>query len=130
MDLSDILANAADQDKGRELVVVDPWNGRPIGMTMRIAGPDSDTQKRARIAMMDELADMARPDGSVSAEMRELARLNSLARCVLGWDVNEAGAPVPFNHKNVVRALKAATWLQAQVDAFAGDRANFRPEGL
>jgi len=100
--------------------------GKPTGITLRIAGPDSATQARARLAMVDELAAGADDDGRVNAAAREKARLNTLARCVLGWDIKEDGEPVPFNHANVVRLLRAALWVQAQVDAFASDRAAFR----
>lgn len=126
MDLTDIIADAQDQDRGRDFDLVDPVTGKPTGISLRIAGPDSATQARARLQMVDDLAEMADETGRVSAAMREKARINSLARCVLGWDVKEDGEPVPFNHANVVRFLRAATWVQAQVDAFASDRAAFR----
>lgn len=126
MQLNEIMADAQDQDRGRDFDLLDPVTGKSAGITVRIAGPDSATQARARLQMMDDLADMADPDGRVSAADREKARLNSLARCVLGWDVTEDGEPVPFNHANVVRLLKAATWVQAQIDGFASDRAAFR----
>jgi hypothetical protein len=125
MQLEDILSNVADQDKGQWFELPDPVTAKPTGIRFRVAGPDSDTQHRARIALADELADMADADGRVSAEHREKARLNSLARCVLDWEIEEEGKPVPFNTKNVLRVLRVA-WVQAQVDAFASDRRNFR----
>lgn len=125
MDLNDVLANVADQDKGREFELADPVTGKPTGIKLRVAGPDSDTQHRARIAMMDELAEMADAEGRVSAELREKARLNCLARCILGWEIEEDGKPVPFSHKNLIRVLRVQ-WVQAQADAFASDRAAFR----
>lgn len=128
MTLDEILSNVADQDRGRELPIVDPWTGKPTGIRFRIAGPDSDVQHRARIQMMDELAEAARPDGTVSAEAREAARLACLAKCVLLMEIEEDGKPVPMSHKNVLRVLRSGAWLQAQVDAFAGDRRNFAPE--
>lgn len=126
MQLNDILADAQDQDRGRDFDLLDPVTGKPTGITLRIAGPDSATQARARLQMVDDLAEMADEDGRISAAAREKARLNSLARCVLGWDVKEDGEPVPFTHANVVRLLKAAQWVQSQVDGFASDRAAFR----
>jgi hypothetical protein len=129
LDLSDALCNVADQDKGRWLDVLDPWSGKPIGMRFLIAGPDSGAQRRARITMMDELAEAAGPEGSVSFEARENARIGCLARCVLGWEIEDEGKPLPYSHKNVVRVLKGVQWVQAQVDAFAGDRRNFGSEG-
>lgn len=126
MQLNDIEAEAQDHDRGREFELLDPVTGKPTGITLRIAGPDSATQARARLAMVDELAAGADDEGRVNAAAREKARLNTLARCVLGWDIKEDGEPVPFNHANVVRLLRAALWVQAQVDAFASDRAAFR----
>jgi hypothetical protein len=128
MTLDEVLANVADQDRGRELVIVDPFTGKPSGIRFRIAGPDSEVQHRARIQMMDELAEAARPDGTVSAEARETARLNCLAKTVLLMEIEEDGKPVATSHKNIIRVLRAGQWIQAQVDGFAGDRRNFAPE--
>lgn len=128
MTLDEILSNVADQDRGRDLDILDPWTGERTGIRFRIAGPDSEVQHRARIQMMDELAEAARPDGTVSAEAREAARLACLAKCVLLMEIEEDGKPVPMSHKNVLRVLRAGTWVQAQVDTFAGDRARFAPE--
>lgn len=129
MQLNDILADAQDQDRGRDFDLLDPVTGKVLGIRLRIAGPDSATQARARLQMVDDLAEMADADGRVSAADREKARLNTLARCVLGWDVKEDGQPVPFSQANVVRFLKAALWVQQQVDGFASDRAAFRGRG-
>lgn len=126
MQLNDILADAQDQDRGRDFELADPVTGKPTGIILRIAGPDSATQARARLQLTDELAEAMDTDGRVSGADRERARLNTLARCVLGWTITEDDAPVPFNHAGVVRLLKAATWVQAQVDGFAADRAAFR----
>ncbi|RWR29466.1 hypothetical protein D2T31_10825 [Sinirhodobacter populi] len=126
MQLNDILSNAEDQDRGLWFELLDPVTGAPTGIRLRVAGPDSATQARARLKMVDDLAEAADDEGRVSAEAREKCRLNSLARCVLAWEIEEDGAPVPFSHKNVVRLLRAAPWVHQQVDAFAGDRAAFR----
>lgn len=128
MTLEDILLNCADQDRGRELVILDPWSGQPAGIRFRIAGPDGDVQRRSRLAMMDRLADLAEPDGTITAENREKARIECLAACVISMEISEGGESVAVTAKNIFRVLSAATWLQAQVDAFAGDRRNFGPE--
>lgn len=125
MTLDDILANVADQDRGREFELADPVNGQPTGIKLWIVGPDSETAHRARLALADELAEMADANGRVTAEQREKARLNCLARHVLRWDVKEEGKPVPFNTANLLRLLKVH-WVQEQVDAFAADRAAHR----
>ncbi|MEQ1405651.1 hypothetical protein ABK249_11970 [Neorhizobium sp. Rsf11] len=121
------MSNVIDQDRGRRLEIHDPFEGKPTGIVLWIAGPDSPTQRRARIEMMDELAERAESDGTIKAEHREAARLSCLAKCVLRWEVQHEGTDLAFNHRNVLRVLRAAEWLQAQVDAFAGDRRNFNP---
>lgn len=126
MDLSAILANAEDQSKGRWLDLLSPWTGGQTGIRFLIAGPDSDIQARARVRMVDDLSDVTNDEGRIQAADREKVRLNSLARCVIGWEITEDGKPVPFNHLNVVRVLKSAAWVQAQVDAFAADRRAFK----
>jgi hypothetical protein len=129
MDLNDILGNIADQDRGREIELADPVTGAPTGIKFRVAGPDSDVQRRARLALADELAEMAGADGRVTAEQREKASVNMLARCVLGWEIEEDGKPIPFSQKACIRVLSAGIWIRAQVDAFAGDRRPFKVEG-
>jgi len=125
MDLTAILSNSEDQERGKWLDLRHPVSGQAVGIRFRIAGPDSMVQARARLKLADELAEMSDDTGRLSAADREKARINNLARCVLGWEITEDGKPVPFNHSNVVRVLKAAAWVQAQVDAFAADRRAF-----
>lgn len=122
MQLNDILAHVEDQERGHWFDLADPVTGKATGIRLRIAGPDSPTQARARLRMADELAEAAEDDGRVSAEAREKIRINSLARCVLAWECSEDGAPVPFNHANVVRFLRAAAWVHQAVDGMAGHR--------
>ncbi|SFZ82408.1 hypothetical protein SAMN02983003_1061 [Devosia enhydra] len=126
MQLSDVTGNAIDQDKGRAIELVDPFTGEATGLRLWLVGPDSDTARRARLALTDELTALADADGRVSAEHREAARLNCLAKHVQRWDVQEAGHPVPFTTGNLLTLLRVH-WVQAQVDAFAGDRRNFAP---
>lgn len=125
MQLNDILSNAEDQDRGRWFDLRDPVTGEATGIRLRIAGPDSATQARSRLRMADDLAEAANDEGRISAEAREKCRLAALARCVLGWEIEEDGQPVPFTHANVIRLLRAASWVHHQIDAFAGDRAAF-----
>lgn len=124
MDIAAILANAADQDKGRKLMLLDPFKGEPTGISFTIVGPDSERARASRLLLADELAEHAGLDGRVSADAREAARLNALARLVVGWEATEDGKPVPFTTINLLRILRVE-WVQAQVDAFAAERSNF-----
>jgi len=125
MQLNDMFDNAADQNRGQSLALLDPFTGQPTGMIFVVAGPDSDRARRARLALSDELAEMANEEGRVSAEDREAARLNSLAALVLDWNgVEEDGSAVTFSTSKLLKVLRVL-WVQEQVDAFAGDRRNF-----
>ncbi|MCO6390551.1 hypothetical protein GTW25_05860 [Aliihoeflea aestuarii] len=121
MTLEDILHNVRDQDRGKVFELVDPVEGKPTGIKLWIVGPDSETAHRARLALADELAEVADPEGRITAEQRERARLNCLAAHVQRWEVVEEGEPVPFTTKNVLRLLRVH-WVQEQVDGFAADR--------
>jgi hypothetical protein len=123
-DLADIYGNAEDQDRGAELELRDPVTGKPTGLKMTIAGPDSDTQRRARLKMVDELA-AASVEGLVSAEAREAAAIAFLARCVIRWDVQHDGTAIPLTHQAACR-LFGVTWVREQVDGFASNRAAYR----
>lgn len=128
-DLTAILADAQDQDRGREFELRDPVTGDATGIKLRVAGPDSATQNRAQLALSDALADAADIEGRVGAAARQSARLDSLAACVLGWEISENGEPLPFTHANVVRLLRSAIWVREQIEDFASARAAFRGEG-
>ena len=80
MQLNDVLNSAADQERGAWLDLLDPVTWQPTGIKLRIAGPDSATARRARLKMADDLAELAGPDGRVTAEHRETCRKTCLAR--------------------------------------------------
>lgn len=126
MQMSDVLNNAVDQDRGADLELIAPWDGSKTGMVLTIAGPDSTTARKSDVEMMDRLADMADDRGLVSAENRQKAAIEALAKRVLRWDVKEGDKPVPFDHAAVI-VLLSVQWVREQVDAFAGDRRNFKP---
>lgn len=125
MQVNDIRAHVADQEKGRWFDLLDPVHGQATGIRFRIAGPDSGTQRRAQLKLADDLAEMSDADGRVSAEAREKARLDALAACVLDWELTEDGQPIPCTHANVVRVLRLARWIEQQVDGFASERVAF-----
>lgn len=127
MQLEDVLNNVADQDRGRPLDLLQPWDGQPTGMRFTVAGPDSATARRARLELSDDLAEAADANGTVGAEAREAVRLTSLAKLVLRWEgVMDGDKTVAFNTKNLMTLLRVQ-WIQEQVDAFAGNRRNFSP---
>lgn len=130
MDLNDMLANCEDQERGRVCTVLNPFTGEQTDIRIWIVGPDSDTARKSRLRLSDEILEDSHTDGTVSAENRERARINSLARLIKNWEFKQDGEVLPFTHKNAVQVLSSVQWLQLQVDAFAADRANFRSEDI
>jgi hypothetical protein len=124
MNLNEALAFIDDADRGAVLELRHPVSGAPTGMKLTLAGPDSRHQRNARLIMADELAELARADGTISAEAREKATVSTLARCILHWDISEDGEALPLTHAHAVRLLSVA-WVRQQADAFADNRANF-----
>lgn len=126
MQLDEVIANAVDQDRGADLNLIAPWDGQPTGMILTIVGPDSEAARRADLALVDELAEVADLDGRVTAEQRAKAKLNALARRIIRWDVKEDDKPVALTQKAAL-SLLGVGWVREQVDAFAGDYRNFAP---
>lgn len=126
MDIEMLFADAEDQERGAWLELADAVTGKPTGMRFLIVGPDSRTQRAAKIAMMDELVAAANPDGTVSAEALETARLNCLARCVRDFEVTSQGARLPYSHAMMVRILRTSAYVEKEIDDFAGNRAHYR----
>jgi hypothetical protein len=124
MTMDEIETSAADQEKGRWFDLLDPVDGTATGIRLRIAGPDSLTQRRAELAMADALAEAASAaDGRVNAEARRAIRLRTLAACILDWELPEG---LPCTTANALRLLNAARWIEEQADGFAADRAAYR----
>ena len=126
MTLTDLEMAQADHERGRWFDLRDPVDGEPTGIRLRIAGPDSLTQRRAELRMVDQLAEAADPQGRVSAERREAIRLDALAAVVLDWELPGEDGPTPLTQANILRLLNAARWVREAVDAFAADRTAYR----
>jgi hypothetical protein len=108
------------QDRGADCVIVHPVTGAPMpDLVFTIAGPDSDTQRRAKLKLQDELLHYR---GVVPAEDQLRMSIEQLARCVVGWKVTSDGKPLEFTHTNVVRILTKFAFIREQVEAFAQNR--------
>lgn len=125
-DLADFNDLVAYQDRGAECVIVDPVDGTPTDVVLIVAGPDSDTQRRARLAVTDALMAYA---GRPPADEQERLAIEQLAKCVVGWRVKQGGNDVPFSFSAVVRLLTKFQFIREQVDAFAASREPYSTKG-
>jgi hypothetical protein len=123
MDLAHLDDLTEQQDRGADLTIVHPVTGeRMPDIVLTIAGPDSDTARRARLKFSDELMTFRNRPPADELERMEVERL---ARCVVGWKVSRDGKPVEFSFTNVVRLLTSLQFVREQVERFSQDRAPY-----
>lgn len=125
MDLSDLLNATKSQEAGHEFDILDPVEGRPTGLKITVAGPDSEIMRKARADMEEEVNRATSSRGTLSPKARERLMTDFLFAVTLGWQVTEGGKSLPFNRENFDRLLSAGSWLRAQIDLFAGDRSPY-----
>lgn len=121
IDLADIQQATDRQNEGAWFDLLHPVTSENTGMRIKLAGPDSETQRQARFKLQNKLAKFK----AASVSAREEAAIDFLADCILDWDITEKGQTLPFSHANACRILSAGTWIRAQIDAFAGDRSPY-----
>ena len=123
LDLAHVDNLVEPQDRGADLVITHPVTGeRMADIVLTIAGPDSDTARRARIRLSDELmAFRNRPP----ADELERIEVERLARCIIGWKVTSDGKPVEYSFSNVVKLLTSVQFVREQVEQFSQNRAPY-----
>ena len=124
------LDTARVADEGRELELVHPQTGEPVGIRITIRGTDSDAYRRALLAQqrvsMERLT-RNRKQRKTPEELEDES-IDVLATLTTGWaPFNLEGKPYPYSHANAVALYRRFRWIREQADAFAGDRANFLP---
>lgn len=122
MDISELVASREDQERGTWFDLRHPVTGAPIDIRFKVAGPDSETQRDARLKMEQALFGEGRRYEPKLGKDRERLVVEMLARCVIDLDARENGEPVPHTFLTVVRMIEAALWVRAQLDDFAADR--------
>lgn len=112
-------------------------DGSPIGIRIRLLGPDSDEYVRAADEKARELAqrmiaarsnDVAIKGDDLSAE----ATIKTLARITTAWEplatdesVTWQGEEFPCTQENAAKLYRHVPYLREQADRFASRRANF-----
>lgn len=112
------------QNAGIDVPISGP-DGKSLGFSIRVAGPDSDLQRQAEEDIVNERIE--RQDGSSmkAADLAE-ARLRALARVTLGWgEFRRGGAVYPYSYENAVKLYRDLPFIRDQINAKAGSRAAF-----
>ena len=126
IDLSDIEASISRQDEGIDVALVGLDGKTPLGITIRVAGPDSARAIAAQEAQTDELLerqDASKPTAKQLAE-RGVAYL---ARVTIGWSPNIVieSEERAYSEENAVLLYTRLRFIREQVDRAAGNRARF-----
>ncbi len=119
-DLAHLDDLVAYQDRGAELIVKHPVTGESMpDVVLIIAGPDSDTAKRARLAFED--AKYAFKDRPTASDIDRMY-IDFLAGCIVGWRLKRDGSDVPFSFSAAVAVLQKYQFIREQVEQFANSR--------
>lgn len=124
-DLSQFADLAQAQEDGIDVDILHPKTGEKLGITIRVAGPDSDRQKKARNAINNERLRMSRNKRLTAPEL-EADSLKITAASIISWDgVIENGEAVSLNTENAAAILTRYPFIREQLDSAVGDRAGF-----
>ncbi|TWA24762.1 hypothetical protein [Sinorhizobium medicae] len=129
VDLSGLEALVQSQEEGIEIDILNEQD-KPIGLKIRVVGPDSDRMQKA---MRDVAAEFAK----AAAERESLgeapgydsdARLVAiLAKATVSWSPNPkiGGSVVPFSEENVRNLYTKFRIIREQVEVRAVRRGSF-----
>lgn len=133
--MSKFAALALAVDKPQRMVIVHPFTGQPLRAPdgteayIDLYSGDSEIARRHSRTVQQRRIDMRR-GGKVTVEEIEAETVELLAALTAGWMlVGLDGQPIeiPYSEQNArdLYAEPGLAWLREQVNAFAGDRANF-----
>jgi len=119
------LSNLTDlQEEGNELKILHPGTGEPIGITMRVAGPDSKRQKSANSGIIAERAEMR--IRKITGARLEDESIRTAAASVMSWTgVVDNGVEISYSPSAALSLLTKYPFIREQVQVYSSDRANF-----
>ncbi|MFM2129058.1 MAG: hypothetical protein RL477_604 [Pseudomonadota bacterium] len=126
VDLSAIEASIRRQDEGIVVDIMGPDGKTPLGLRIRVAGPDSARAVAAQDALTDELL-AAQNDGKPTAATYSARRVRWLAKLTLSWEgkVRFDGAEHEFSEAAAAALYERFPFVLNQIDRAAGDRSRF-----
>ena len=128
VDLGQFDAAIEAMETGIDLPIVG-MDGKPLGLTIRIAGPDSARAQAAREALHQEAVESERMTPLSAAETTAQGT-RFLAKLTMGWSPKvkvdgEGGEELDYSEANAIRVYEKYRFIRQQVDNAAGSRAGF-----
>lgn len=125
MDLSQFDGLAKAQDEGIDVEIFHPKTGEKTGITIKVAGPESERQKRFRRMLMNDRLVKNRNRRVTVTEIEEDA-LRLSAASIISWDGIELnGQKLDYTTANAEKILGDYPFIRDQVDAVVNDRTVF-----
>ena len=130
LDLSAFDAAVKRQEQGIEVDILGPDGETPIGLKIKVAGPDSQRAQKAQEELADGLLEKQARKGKIARVKPAEARKRGimyLARVTIGWSpaVKLDGKELAYSVENAERLYTALPFIREQVDEAGGDRARF-----
>lgn len=126
LDLSSLDEAIRKQDEGIAVEIKGLDGKTPLGLVVKVAGPDSQRAQAAQEELADEL--IAEENlGRMSAGEATRRGIRYLARITLGWEpaVTLDGKEMGYSVENAEALYTRFRFIREQVDKAAGNRARF-----
>ncbi len=124
VDLDAFSGLAKAQEAGYPVQIKGP-DGSDLGLTITMAGPDSDRQQKARRRVIERRI-AAQQLGAMTPEQVSDENMTVMAESVIGWTpLKFGGAELPYTPANAVKVFKAFPFIYEQVIGIASSRASF-----
>lgn len=128
VDLADFDRITEAQDQGREFPIVGPLR-EPTGIIVRIAGPDSERQTKARHKVLNRRLWRQRHGSRDTAQTRESDEIELIAAAIMDWSgIEKDGQPFPYSPENAEYLVRTYRLFRDQIDLFASSRAFYIPD--
>lgn len=135
LDLSAFDAAIKRQEQGIEVDILGP-DDTPIGLKIKVAGPDSQRAQKAEEELTDELLAEMADDPAGGRKVRRRAKaadamkrnIRYLARLTMGWEppvALDGKPPMAYSIENAEELYTRFRFIREQVDAAGGNRARF-----
>ncbi|MQU78392.1 hypothetical protein FB009_109161 [Sinorhizobium medicae] len=127
VDLSGLEALVQSQEEGIEIDLLNE-QAKPIGLKIRVVGPDSDRMQKAVRDVAAEFAKAAAERESLGRDDDSDARMVAiLAKATMSWSPNPkiGGSVVPFSEENVRNLYTKFRIIREQVEVRAVRRGSF-----
>lgn len=129
VDLSGLEALVQSQEEGIEIDILNE-QAKPIGLKIRVVGPDSDRMQKAVRDVAAEFAKAAAEReslGEARGDDSDARMVAILAKATMSWSPNPkiGGSVVPFSEENVRNLYTKFRIIREQVEVRAVRRGSF-----